>query len=154
MEKHKVKIPEGYEVESVQTHNPCYMGNRWKETTVKFKPIKKQLPKTFKEYLRNNRNIPEIKPFEILMPSKDINSFRALIKLVQLRDHYNDGYDYNLTNEDEYIFINPVSVYRKEGSHDIIMGGCGRGPLMLRHDIALEFYTNFTDLLETAKPLL
>lgn len=53
--KHKIKIPKGYEVESVESYNPYdNEGNRWKETCVKFKPIEKQSNKILEL-------IPEIK---------------------------------------------------------------------------------------------
>ena len=153
MKKHKVKIPEGYEVERILTckaHNADNSPRIYKE--VIFKPIKKQLPKTWEEYNGTGILFPEWIPSFI--PGKYAGSVNALLKLIELKDHYNDGYESDLPNEDKNIFINPVSIYRKEGSDEIIMGGCGRGPLVLHNDIALKFYTNFHDLLETAKPLL
>ena len=61
--KHKVTIPEGYEVDSVKSFSPvdCNIinanlkaynnGNQWIETTVRFKLIKKGLPKTWESDL-------------------------------------------------------------------------------------------------------
>ena len=148
--KHKVKIPEGFEVESVETYNLCYMGNPRKETTVKFKPIKKQLPKTWEEYKHNDRQILETEPFEILMTSKNIESFRALARLVQLRDHYNDGWEPDWKSD----HVKPsIEVWRNE----VRMTNALYGNELLSFKtpaLRSEFLSNFRELIETAKPLL
>ena len=177
--KHKVEIPEGYEVESVQEYNPYdNKGNRWKETTVKFKPIKKrfrlkkweeytpkerkilmksdmesideiragaikkQLPKTWEEYNGNSILFPEWVP--AFIPNKHAESFNALIKLIELRDHYNDGIERTVL----------YSIYK---FHDRIASTdhYDQGPLVLNNTkLGREFRTNFRELIETAKPLL
>jgi len=151
MKKHKVKIPKGYEVESVQSYNPCYMGNLRKETTVKFKPIKKQLPKTWEEYMRNDRDIAGTKPWEIIMPAKYIQPVWALIRLIQLKDHYNDGCGPDWKDCDEVKHI--IDVWCDKVRTNNVL--CGNKLLSFKHpDLRDEFLSNFRELIETAKPLL
>lgn len=152
MKKHKVEIPEGYEVERTLTcnsHNADNSPRIYKE--VIFKPIEKQLPKTWEEFLHNNRNIAEIKAFEILMPSKDINSFRAFIRLIQLRDDYNDGWEPDWTDGNQAKF---VIEFAKEVAY-VEPDNFYRHPLTLKNNrLARKFLSNFRELIKTAKPLL
>ncbi len=154
MKKHKVEIPEGYEVESVQTYDPYdNKGNRWKETTVKFKPNKKQLPKTWEEYKGTNLNMLETKPWEweVVMPAKYIESVMALIRLIQLRDHYNEGWEPDLTKSDQGKWYIGVE------ENKIVCGYVNYTPKVLTFktkELRDEFLSNFRDLIEAAKPLL
>lgn len=156
MKKHKVDIPSGYEVESV---SPCTKdaGLNMISTTVVFQKIKKELPKTWEEYLKTT-NVPCLSKFYFRTEKKDVlkdvpvwledehinEKYRALGKLELLRDVYNDGY--------KYPFINPVSIRRC--NDEIIRSESDMGPLVLHRDIAKEFFMNFAQLIETAKPLL
>lgn len=112
-------------------------------------PIKKQLPKTWEEYT-NEGDWLETEPWEIMMPGKYIMSLLALLKLLQLRDHYNDGWEPDWTDyNNKYVLCHErdciVNTHTIEESHVLAFKTPG-----LRD----EFRFNFLELIETAKPLL
>ena len=152
MKKHKVEIPEGYEIDSTTTES--YTDNDGKKcyprVIIKLKPIKKELPKTWGEYKHNDRPILETEPFDIVIPQKYTHPFHALIKLIQLRDHYNDGWepDWNCDN-----FKPSIQVWIHEVGP--INALCKQRLLTFKtEELRDKFLSNFRDLIETAKPLL
>ncbi len=60
--KHKVKIPEGYKVDKVQRLN---FPDKTIDITLSLKPIKKELPKTWEEYLGKAKGIHLIGALEV-----------------------------------------------------------------------------------------
>ena len=134
--KHKVEIPKGYEVESTSSFD--HYGNDRLIMTTTFKPIKKELPKTWEEYCKANQSPNWL--FNYDTPKRYI----ALAKLEALRDVYNDGIK----------MTSPYSIYRLGdgigATNDIRIG-----PLVLNNtELGIEFIKNFRDIIETAKPLL
>ncbi len=136
--KHKVEIPEGYEVDQQYNseNKPCDRLS----TTVVFKPTKKPLPKTWEEYC-NMYGYPPSWMVDSGVPER----YKALAKLELLRDVYNDGQAIQrkcgLTKHDE--------------TKEIIMTFHHLGPLEFNNTyIANEFLKRFYSLLEIAKPLL
>ena len=153
--KHKVKIPEGYEFDSEEFNQ--YNGpvsddesTKWAQTTVKFKPIQKKLPKTWDEYKYDTYCNLKTSTVSIVMPSKNMDAFVALSRLVQLRDHYNDGWEPDWESDDTkpaiQVWINKVRP---------INGLYEKKLLSFKTEkLRDEFLKNFRELIETAKPLL
>ena len=145
--KHKIKIPEGYEVESVVTGNIVTDEGHRKETTIQFKPIKKELLKTWEEYISINKTDWDRGFF---VDEKYYIAFDALRKLIELRDHYNDGWvpDWTDLNE-EFSIENHANELRTRHS-------CQQSKVFTfkSRELRNEFLSNFRELIETAKPLL
>ena len=136
MKKHKVKIPDGYEVESDNVTGNIH-GTKF--ITITCKPIKKELPKTWEEYyVYKERQMAN----DIIVPTRYAKEFEALAKLVELRDYYNDGWepDWEDTKQDKYI-IN----FMNQGMRVLTFK---------TFELEQKFFKNFRDLIETAKPLL
>ena len=149
MKKHKVKIPEGYEVGSTTTYSYTNINDNKICTSVELhlKPIKKQLPKTWEEYFESEDVQSR---HDIIVTSRYSNELEALGQLVELRDHYNDGWEPNWTSDyDKFvIYIDRNSITKAcitNGSHVLRF----KNP-----DLRDKFLSNFRDLIETAKPLL
>ena len=151
--KYKVEIPKGYEVERTSTcnsHNADNSPRIYKE--VIFKPIKKQLPKTWEEYIENPEKAwHEIGVMRMATIPKYQNAFMALNKLMQLRDHYNDGWEPDWTNADQIKhginFMNGGVLTDKYSLFSAILS-------FKTPELRDEFLSNFRKLIETAKPLL
>ena len=166
MKKHKVEIPEGYEVDRIINTVPSnsIMEEQEDKITVYLRPIKKQLPKTWEEYnynkhsgfiarydgsvgIFNNIDNPDI----LSWPSKELAlADRALRQLVRLRDHYNDGWEPDWTDyHNKYVLCIDrdciVKTHMIEESYVLAF----KTP-----DLRDDFLFNFRELIETAKPLL
>ena len=165
MKKHKVAIPEGYEVDnlrsSIQIEESCIDE---KIITIICKPIKKDLPKTWKELgavsgfvinkdssltcLNANADFEEYKN---AWPTRELaEAALSLSQLLQLRDHYNNGWKPSWETTDLY--------YSIMFNNDKIMA-CGakkssRVLTFRKERTRNEFLSNFWNLIETAKPLL
>ncbi len=138
--KYKVEIPEGYEVDYKQNDTDTYCKKR---VIIYLKPIKKELPKIWEEYLRtSNKCYPSIN--HIRAPLEYNEAFKALGSLIELRDHYNS------TELETMLY----SIYKLE---NVVAStnNMNRGPIVLNSTkLGIEFGKNFRELIETAKPLL
>ena len=150
--KHKVKISKekvvikptpGHEIDKELI---CKINRHYEHDGI-FKPIKKELPKTWEEFCRLGYN--KLKG-QIDVSGQWSPAFNALWKLVLLRDHYNDGWvpDWHRSN-DKYClayFENKIISSAWEGYQQTL----AFETVYLRD----EFLLNFRELIETAKPLL
>ena len=144
MKKYKVNIPEGYYVESTTTDAPPT------SIQINLKPIKKQLAKTWEEYKVDTYHTRETKSVTIVMPPSNMNAFCALSQLVELRDHYNDGWEPDWTDDSsKYV----IYVYRTSLSTTMVQYA-GHVLSFKTVDLRDKFLSNFRDLIETAKCLL
>ena len=148
MKKHKVEIPEGYEAGPIEydLYNDEDGNKHYIAARINLIKVEKQLPKTWEEYLKktNAHTTPSISLKLQRFPSQYNEAFEAFVKLIELRDHYNDGIERT----------EPYSIYR---FYDAIARTNHRdqGPLVLNNTkLGIEFGTNFRDLIQTAKPLL
>jgi len=87
-----------------------------------------------------------------LLPSKELaEAMLALCQLIQLRDCYNQGWEPDWTNDvyDKFCIETFDNKIQKETS-------CGKNIILAfrEEEIRDEFYNNFKDLIEIAKPLL
>lgn len=141
--KHKVKIPQGYKVESTMTNAPPT------SITINLKPIKKELPKTWVEYCRIAQHYSGF--FNVTTTDSCYHSqMESLYRLLKLRDHYNDGWEPDWTdNCSKYaIWIDDNDQSRAITIHT--------SSVLAFKTEALrdEFLSNFQELIKTAKPLL
>ena len=142
--KYKVEIPEGYEVNRSFTTKTV---NKEISTTVVFEPIKKELPKTWEEYCELEEVII---PHQLSIVSKYRKEISALSKLLELRDHYNDGWEPNWNN-----CSNKYCIFNRAGTIMDITEGVICHVLVFKTDkLRAEFISNFAQLIETAKSLL
>ena len=159
----KIKVPEGYEIDKENSTFEC----------IKFKPIKKKLPKTWKEYCKTNPrregeswidNLSMIESLgtsagknrdyvvdKNLLPNKEYaEAILALCQLIQLRDCYNDGWKPDWTRVDSKYTIYVVG--------NIVVGGSNTNVNRIfafkTQELRDQFLENFRDLIEIAKPLL
>ena len=144
MKKYKVEIPEGYEVNRAFTGDYC---GEFISTTVVFKPIKKELPKTWEEY-RDANQIHQWLEDWASIPEKH----KALGKLEILRDHYNDGWIPDWKNEYQPKYgisiLNEYAIIDKYNLFSVVLS-------FKTPELRDEFLSNFRDnLIEEAKPLL
>jgi len=165
MEKEiKIVVPSGMEIDKENSTFEC----------IKFKPIKKELPKTWEEFCENNPrrkgeswigvsslvgsldtnagNERDCVEDKNLLPNKEYaEAMLALCQLIQLRDCYNDGWIPDWT--DNY---NPK--YSIEVSNNEIIKcsyyGTSRILAFKTQELCDQFLENFRDLIEIAKPLL
>lgn len=112
-------------------------------------PTKKQLPKTWEEYCKNNELFLTWDN-NINIPMNREPEFRALLRLVELRDHYNDGWkpDWNCDNKKPSIQVwnnKVLSIYLLNQQSLLVFK---------TEELRDKFLSNFRDLIETAKPLL
>ena len=160
----KINVPEGMEIDRENSTFEC----------IKFKPKKKELPKTWEEFCENNL----IKPEEYfvstasnitlayegelrkrgshidanLLPSKEYaEAMLALCQLIQLRDCYNDGWkaDWRNNFQRKYTvqyFNENLFKYSNFNERHVLT--------FKTPELREEFINNFKDLIEKAKPLL
>lgn len=159
----KIDIPEGYEIDK---ENSTF-------ERIKFRPIKKQLPKSWKEFCETYKRKPQESwvgnnsEIEVIGESSIFNrnsvsdrnilpntlyseAILALCQLIQLRDCYNDGWIPDWTNNSTKHTINiesgkPMSNTNMNMSYILAFKS---------ETLRDEFLTNFKDLIEIAKPLL
>ena len=152
--KYKVEIPEGYEVIETVEHRyreafPNDSNEHITHITVNLKKSKKELPKSWEEYLRiENKCRPTIG--NLIIRPKYQEAFKALGKLIELRDHYNDGWEPDWKNEDikYHIFYRNDKIVTGESRHE------NEVLSFKSKEIRNEFFSNFRELIQTAKPLL
>ena len=153
--KHKIKIeiPKGYEVD-FETESTEVISYDSDFTKIKYqanlKPIKKPLPKTWEEYFSESGDKIFGTHINVFVPMKYQVSYNALRKLLQLRDHYNDGWEPDWTNDYSkfVIWIDRNSLAKAcitNGSHILTF----KMP-----ELRDEFLNNFEQLIIEAKPLL
>lgn len=159
----KINVPEGMEIDKENSTFEC----------IRFKPKKKELPKTWKEFCDNN----PIKPDEFfistnssisygqycppydrdcvrdanLLPSKEYaEAMLALCKLIQLRDCYNDRWKADWKNDERkyVIFVNHdrLNVWFSTKVNYVLS--------FKTEELRDKFFCNFRDLIEQAKLLL
>lgn len=143
MKKYKVAIPEGMKVK-----RELWPTRDSKQVVIEFEPIEKELPKTWEEYSVFNKLEWDT---AIFLPDKYLEAFRSLAKLIELRDHYNDGWmpDWTDIKKDKWI----IRSVRNE-IKIIDFAQSARVLSFENKEIANEFLSNFAQLIETAKPLL
>lgn len=165
METKEIKInpPEGFEIDKENSTFEC----------IKFKPIKKELPKTWEEYCithpirerehwinnlsrivsdsfaeSNDRNCETDKN---ILPNKEYaEAILALCQLIQLRECYNDGWmpDWTRVNNKYTIYTtNNILVRNINTNVSCILA-------FKTEEIRDKFLSNFRGLIEIAKPLL
>ena len=154
MENKELNIiaPEGYEIDK---ENSTF-------EKIVFKKIN-ELPKTWEDlryisgaYISNLSDIHTINFIETIpsakntFPTKELaEAALALAQLLQLRDRYNGDNKGFIFDKSNYC----ISVYNNNiyKSHDI----CAQEVLAFRtRELREEFYNNFKDLIEIAKPLI
>ena len=160
----KINCPKGFEIDKENSTFEC----------IKFKPIKNELPKTWKEFCETHprvagegyvkgdsscRVIDATDSFprdstndRNLLPSKELaEAMLALCQLIQLRDCYNDGWTPDWTDCSEskhtiYPYRNVFTTgYTWVNSRILIFK---------TQELRDQFLENFRDLIEIAKPLL
>jgi hypothetical protein len=160
----KINCPEGFEIDRENSTFEC----------IKFKPIEKELPKTWKEFCKTHPRkageayIKQDSACNVvnttvgctrstvedrnLLPSKELaEAMLALCQLIQLRDCYNDGWVPDWTNGGELKYV----IFTYEGA--IILDRVWTANRILTFktvELRDQFLENFQDLIETAKPLL
>ena len=143
--KYKIKIPEGYVlVNETKTKIDGFMTiTLGLEPLSTQKAIKKELPKTWEEYC-------ELVSHPVIQNSWTYNGyydneFRALFKLLKLRDYYNST----------EVESNPYSIYKVGNGFASTNNTINRGPIVLNSTkLGIEFVQNFRDLIIEALPLL
>lgn len=154
MENKELNIiaPEGYEIDK---ENSTF-------EKIVFKKIN-ELPKTWEDlkyisgayisalsYIDTTNSIETIPSAKNTFPTKELaEAALALAQLLQLRDRYNGDNKGFIFDKSNYC----ISVYNNNiyKSHDI----CAQEVLAFRTiELRDEFYNNFKDLIEIAKPLL
>lgn len=159
----KIEVPEGYEIDEKNSTFEC----------IKFKSIKKKLPKTWIEFcetyprrkgeywIGDDSQINSIynstgcdrRPVgdSNLLPNVEYaKAMLALCKLIQLRDCYNDGWQPDWSNDNSkyiiYASINQLIEDIGVNVHHILA--------FKTRKLRDEFLNNFKDLIETAEPLI
>lgn len=165
MENKEIKVvpPEGYEIDKENSTFEC----------IKFKPIKKEFPKTWEKfcithsrkagecYITGDSSISLIEATngvdrqlnydKNLLPSKELaEAMLALCQLIQLRDCYNDGWKPDWTTKStKYVIMQSKNTVRK------YLAWVDNKILAFKtEEIRDQFFENFKDLIEVAKPLL
>lgn len=150
----KINVPEGFEIDKEKS--------TFEE--IVFKPIKRELPKTWKEleavngyYIEHDCNVMHVE-YETMSCHRNIFATEeqakaaiALAQLSQLREVYRKGWvpDWNNTNEAKYCII------KTSGHLDKSMLWSSAHFLCFQSiQIRDEFLKNFKDLIEEASPLL
>ena len=151
----KITPPEGYEIDK----------NKSSFEEIIFKPVKKNLPKSWEElgivngwYVRSDATIHRAAPQNTNNYQKNLFATEAqakasiaLAQLSQLRDVYRGGWvpDWNDTNEKKYVIgkhENTLKIYFNVYQHYFLA--------FQSAEIRDEFLKNFKDLIEEASPLL
>jgi len=160
----KINVPEGYEIDQENSTFEC----------IKFKPIKKELPKTWKEFCETHPRVAGegyVKTDSIcrvieatggytrnpeddrnLLPSKELaEAMLALCQLIQLRDCYNGGWEPDWCDSE-------AGKYCINSFRDSIHTTCTyveqKVLAFKTKELRDQFLENFRDLIEIAKPLL
>ena len=163
MENKEIMVvpPEGYEIDKENSTFEC----------IKFKPIEDKLPRTWEEYCKTHpvvkkeyfvtgtsvcsNTVPnrfrDAMLDKNLLPSRElVEAILALCQLIQLRDCYNDGWEPDWTTGSiKYIIApsrNRVIRYHAWVDNKILA--------FKTEEIRDQFFENFKDLIEIAKPLL
>jgi len=165
MEKEiKINVPDGYEIDKENSTFEC----------IKFKPIKKKLPKTWEEfcktypkkerdcwvnsnskieniYYSTNQERNNIEDRNLLPNKKYAEAMLALCQLIQLRDCYNNGWIPDWTDD-----CNPKYCIIIFHNHILksILSETSTILAFKTEELRNEFLTNFKELIEVAKPLL
>jgi len=167
MEKEiKIKVPEGMEIDKENSTFEC----------IKFKPVKKELPKTWEEYCKTYpiregeswiSDFGKILHIDVLptpntkrncivdrnlLPNEEYaKAMLALCQLIQLRDCYNDGWVPDWSND-----INPKYCIIIFHNHILksILSETSTILAFKTEELRDKFLNNFRDLIEIAKPLL
>lgn len=165
MEKEiKINVPDGYEIDKENSTFEC----------IKFKPIVKELPKTWEDYCKTHPirkgecwinklskivNVSKFDDFNRdcisdrnILPNKQYaQAIVALCQLIQLRDCYNDGWvpDWSDYSSFKYCIIsfnnNIIKSVLRENSRILAFK---------TKNLCIEFFNNFKYLIEIAKPLI
>ena len=159
----RVKIPNDYEIDKENSTFEC----------IKFKPIKKELPKTWEEFCETHPrrakeawltefgSIHQITTTEgtfrnyisdkTLLPNiRYAEAMLALCQLIQLRDCYNDGWIPDWS-DDQFKY----TIYNKSNRIQKYLAVNLQRVLAFKSvKLCDEFFENFRDLIEIAKPLL
>ena len=159
----KITCPDGYEIDKEKSTFECIV----------FKPIKKELPKTWEEFCKTHPikggesyfnpssmlitfnasgNIRYPGVDKNLLPSRELaEAILVLCQLIQLRDCYNNGWkpDWTDSNEDKYTIVLLRNTPITECYTTI-----NRILSFKTAELRDQFLENFRDLIETAKPLL
>ena len=158
----KIIPPEGMEIDRENSTLEC----------IRFKPKKKELPKTWEEFCNNNprregefyiNDISEIRETSAstggryknidvnVLPSREYaEAMLALCKLIQLRDCYNDGWKPNWSDRSE-----KHCIFYSNGNVELFIRNSWSCILVFKsRELRNEFYNNFKDLIEQAKLLL
>lgn len=160
----KINVPEGMEIDRENSTFEC----------IKFKKKKKKpsLPETWEEFCINtqikdgecyidtlgfirSRECDCKRKFETdkntLPNKKTAEAMLALCQLIQLRDHYNDGWepDWKDAWESKYCIVSDGQILRRDEYHTT-----SRVLAFKTAELSDQFLENFRDLIEVAKPLL
>jgi hypothetical protein len=147
----KTIIPFGYEIDQEKSS--------FEEIVFKKIITNKHLPKTWEEYYKSNsrHNTGYCLSSRYAMNNicfnteEDIDAYIALMKLQKLRDVYRDGWtpDWKSDSQEKFciLFMNDKPEIFRHGRVQAFLS-------FPREDIAEDFITNFSDLLEIAKKLL
>jgi hypothetical protein len=156
----KINVPEGMEIDKENSTFEC----------IRFKPKKKELPKTWSEFCQNNPikngeffidDISEIVKTDSGYRNSDLDAnslpsreyaeaMIALCKLIRLRDCYNDGWKPDWNNSETKYAIH-IRCNKLE------VGTVGNVSFVLTfktQELRDTFLYNFKDLIEQAKLLL
>nr|DAY11902.1 MAG TPA: hypothetical protein [Caudoviricetes sp.] len=150
----KIKAPEGYEID------------RDKSTFEKivFKKVKKELAESWEEletiegsYINNYSRMCDFRGFtkedhkNVFPTREEAEACVALAQLCQLRDRYNDGWkpDWKNNNEIKYCIE-----FFKEKINKNYYYVLRRVLCFKTEELRDKFLENFSELIETAKPLL
>ena len=155
MENKELNIiaPEGYEIDK---ENSTF-------EKIMFKKTSNNLPKTWEElkyvsgaYISNLSNITTINSTETIPSAKNIfptkelaEAVLALAQLLQLRDKYNGDNKGFIYDKDNYcLAVSANSIFKDWNIYT------QRVLAFRTRELRDEFYNNFKDLIEIAKPLL
>jgi len=162
MKEVKITPPEGYEVDKENSTFEC----------IKFKPIEPQLPKTWEEFCEthpvkpgecylgygvysnitkiNYKNVRRALPMTMLPSLEYAKAMLALCQLIQLRNCYNNGWEPDWDNDSNKYCI---EVFKEQIIRSVHTNNTY--VLTFKSEVLRnEFFENFKDLIETAKPLL
>lgn len=159
----KIVVPSGMEIDKENSTFEC----------IKFKPIKRGLPKTWEEFCKIHPRMKgeawltqaskidtiNISVGDFRAPKEDRNllpnqqyakAMLALCQLIQLKDYYNDGWMPDWS-DDQFKY----TIYNK-GNHvqRTLAVNLQRILSFKSAELCDEFFKNFRDLIEIAKPLL
>lgn len=155
MKNLKITAPEGYEIDKT---------NSTFENIV-FKPIKKELPKSWEElcyingYYIERNSISEYCPGysakkgnqNLFATKEQAEASLALAQLSQLREVYRDGWKPNWNNEKQHKYC--IRIWCKNVVCEISYG-FGHFLSFQSEEVRDLFLKNFRDLIEQAKPLM